>query len=180
MTHRPNPLKMAAGIFCYAMVFFLVAAGLSYMTSRGEPESGLVYKVVGAITGRAHSDGGLAYKIVGAVLVVAGIAVFGATIRRWSGYFFAFCFLAALRALFALFVGHTMQGLVVYHMYAAESFGLLVAMVFLSWRYSDRPPRTALESISLVSAVVGLAAGIAFEPNMWPVVGGVLVLALPC
>jgi hypothetical protein len=170
---------MAIGVLFYLLVFGAIAAGFLLVTGRVRPESGIVYKVVGAVTGRAPAENGLAYKVVGAVLVVAGVAVFGATIRRWSGYFFAFCLLAAVRALFALLVGHTMSRLVVDRMHAAEFFGLLVVMLFLSYRYVGRPPHTALESICLVAAVVGLAGGIAFDPSIWPVAWGALLLALP-
>src|SRR5690348_4450170 len=114
-------------------------------------------------------------------MAVAGIAVFAATVRRWSDYFFAACGLAAIKALFALFAGYTISQprLVVNRMQAAEMLLLLVAMVLLSYRYADRPPRTALETISLVSAVVGLAAAVALDPSVWPVIGGVVLLALP-
>ena len=107
------------------------------------------------------------YKVVGAIMVVAGIAAFAATVRRWSEYFFAACILMAVKALFALFAGYTISQprLVVNRTQAAEMLALLVVMVFLSYRYASHPPRTALESIGLVSAVVGLAGGLAFDPN---------------
>ena len=176
VSSRPNPLMMAVALFCYTMVFFAIAGGFLYI--KGPPESGIIYNVVETVTG--HQGSGIVYKAIGAVMVVAGIAVFGATVRRWSEYFFAVCFLMAVKALFALLVGYTISQprLVVTRTQAAESLGLLVAMLLLSYRYSSHRPCTALESIGLVSAVVGLALGIALDPNIWPVVGGVLLLAL--
>jgi hypothetical protein len=168
---------MAVALLCYLLLLGVIAAGFLYI--KGPPESGIIYNVVGTVTG--HPEAGIVYKVIGAVIVVAGIAVFGATVRRWSGYFFAFCFLMAAKALFALVVGYTISPsrLVVPRTQAAEVLAALVAMGFLSYRYADRPPRTTLESIGLVAAVVGLAGGIAFDPNIWPVIGGVLLLALP-
>jgi len=158
-----RPLTFALALLCYLLVFFVIAGGLSF------------------ITGRAHPDGGIAYKVVGAVMVVAGIVVFGATVPRWSDYFFAACALAAIKALFALLAGYMISQprLVVNRMQAAEMLALLIAMVLLSYRYADRPPRTALETMGLVSAVVGLAAAVAFDPNVWPLAAGVILLALP-
>ena len=161
---RPaQPLTFALALLCYLLLFAVIAAGFQF------------------ITGRAHPGSGTGYKVVGAVMVVAGIAVFGATVRRWSEYFFAACALAAMKALFAVFAGYTISQprLVINRTQAAEMFALLVAMVFLSYRYASHPPRTALESISLVSAVLALAGGVGLDPNIWPIVGSVLLLALP-
>jgi hypothetical protein len=132
-----KPLIFALALGGYLLLLGTLAAGFQLVIGRVSPESGIVYKVVGA------------------GLVVAGSAVFAATIQRWSKYFFAFCLLAALRALFAFLVGHTLSRLVVDRMHAAEFFGSLVAMVFLSYQYANRPPRTILESVALVAAVVG-------------------------
>lgn len=160
---RRNPLTFALAILCYLLVFGVISAGFAF------------------VTGRAHPEGGIVYKVVGAFMVVAGTAVLGATVRRWSRYLFAVCFLMAVKALFALLLGYTISQprLVVNRILAAEVLGLLVAMMLLSYRYSFRPPRTALESIGLVSAVVALALELVAEPNIWPVVGAVLLLALP-
>lgn len=159
---RPNPITFAVALLCYLLLFAVIAAGFQF------------------IAGRAHPCG-IVYKLVGAVMVVAGIAGFGSTLRRWSDYFFAACVLAALKALFALFAGYTISQprVVVHRAQAAEMLALLIAMSLLSFPYASHPPRTALQSISLVSALVGLAAGVALDPNPWPVVGGVILLALP-
>lgn len=166
-----KPLTFALALGGYLLLLGTIAAGFSYIKGP-PPERGIIYNVIGTVTG--HPESGIVYKVIGTVMVVAGIAMFGATVRRWSEYFFAFCALMAVKALFALVVGYTISQprLIVPRTQAAEVLGVLVAMVFLSFRYADRPPRTALESISLVAAVVGLAGGIAFDPSIWPLVGG--------
>lgn len=114
-------------------------------------------------------------------MVVAGIGLLSATIRKWSEYLFAFCSLMAVKALFALIEGYTISEprVVVNRTQAAELLGVLIVIVCLSYRYTSHPPRTALESIGLVSAVTGLALGVALDPIIWPVVGSVVLLGLP-
>ena len=162
VSSRRNPLTFALAFLCYLLLFAVISVGLQF------------------ITGRAH-PGGVVYRVIGVIMVVAGVAAFGATVRLWSVYLFAACVLMALKALFAIFAGYTISQprLVVDRMQATEMLVLLVAMVFLSYRYVSHPPRSAIESISLVSALVGLAAGVAFDPNVWPVVVGTILLASP-
>jgi len=133
------------------------------------------------VTGRAHPEGGAAYKTIGAVMVVAAIAVLGATVEWWAKWFFAVCFLMVVKAFFALIFGYTISQprLTVDRTLAASMLVLLLAMLFLSYRYLLHPPRSTMESVGLVSAVVGLSAGILTEPNVWPLIGAVLLLGIP-
>src|SRR5215813_4233196 len=117
-----NPALFALALAGYRLLVLVVAAGFS------------------SITGSAHASGGVVYKIPGAVMVAARIAAFGTTVRRWSEYFFAFCFVMAVKARLALFVGCTIsqRRLIVTRTVArtqtAECLVLLLAMSFLSYR----------------------------------------------
>ena len=163
VSSKSNPLTFALALLCYLLVFFAIASGFLF------------------ITGRVHPGEAVAYKIVGGLFLIVGIAVLGVTVRRWSKYFFAVCFLAAVKALFALLLGYTFSQprLNVNHTQAIEFLILLIAMLLLSYPYASRPPRRTVECIGLISAVVGLAVGMAIEPNIWPIVGSVFLLALP-
>jgi hypothetical protein len=132
------------------------------------------------VTGRAHPEGGATYKIIGTVMVVAAIAVLIATVDWWARWFFAVCFLMVVKAFFALVFGYTISQprLTVDRTLAASVLVLLLAMLFLSYRYLLHPPRSTIESVGLVSAVVGLSAGVLTEPNVWPLVAGVLLLGI--
>jgi hypothetical protein len=144
----------------------------------------VVFALVGGlafVTGRAHPEGGLAYKLVGAAVTVAAIIVLGATVRRWAKWFFAVCFLMAVKAFFALVFGYTVSQprLTVDRALAASVLALILAMLFLSYRYVLHPPHSTIESVGLVVAVAGLGVGILTEPNLWPLVGAVFSLGVP-
>lgn len=131
------------------------------------------------ITGVDHRGGGAAHRIIGLVMVVGATVVLGATVRRWAKWFFAICFLMTVKALFALVFGYTVSQprLIVDRAYAAAVLSLLVAMLCLSYRFVLRPPRSRMDSVSLVVAVVGLSASVLIEGSLWLLIGSVLLLS---
>jgi hypothetical protein len=153
--------RFIIGLFSLAIVLTL-AGGLAFAT------------------GRAHPQGGMVYKIVGAAMVVTATAILGITVKRWAKWFFAVCLLTAAKSLFALVFGYTLSQprLAPDPRLAALVFLLLVAMLLLSYRFVLRPPRSIVESVGLVGAVVGLVASMLTEPNFWPLVGAVLLMAI--
>jgi len=162
---QPNAhgLKRFAVGLCGLAVLFALVGGLAF------------------VTGKAHPEGGAAYKVGGGVMIVAAIAVLGTTVRRWAKWFFAVCFLMAIKAFFALVFGYTISQprLTVNRALAASVLALLLVMLFLSYRYVLNPPHSTMESVGIVAAVVALGTGVLTEPNLWPLVGGVLFLGLP-
>ncbi len=133
------------------------------------------------VTGRAHPEGGATYKLAGSIMIIGAVAVLSVTVRWWARWFFAVCFLMAVKALFAFVFGYTVSQprLRVDRGLAASGLALILVMLFLSYRYVLHPPHSSMESVGLVAALVGLAAGILTEPNLWPLIGGVLFLGLP-
>lgn len=132
------------------------------------------------VTGKAHPEGGPTYKLVGIAMIVAAVAVMSVTVRWWAKWFFAVCFLMAVKAFFALAFGYTVSQprLHVDRGLATSVLGLILCMLFLSYRYVLHPPRSTMESVGLVAAAVGLSSGVLTEPGLWPLVGGVLILGL--
>lgn len=133
------------------------------------------------VTGRAHPQGGTAYKVIGTAMIVAAILVLSVTVRWWAKWFFAICFLTAVKAFFAVVFGYTVSQprLVVGRGLAVSVLAVILGMLLLSYRYVLRPPHSAMESVGLIGALVGLSAGVLTEPNLWPLFGGLIFLGLP-
>jgi hypothetical protein len=106
-------------------------------------------------------------------------AILLVTVRHWARWFPAVCALAAAKALFALLFGFTISQprLVTNRPLVFVILLLLAAIVVLSYRFVLRPPRNRLESLTLVGAVMGFCVGIITEPNLWPLLAAVVLLA---
>lgn len=140
-----------SGLAILAVSFLALLAGIAFMIGRAENDSPLLR--------------GLG---VGVVLVTG--AVLFLTVRRWAGYFFAACVIAAVKAAFALLFGVTISvpRLVTNRPLVSELLCLLIALAALTYRFVTMLPQSSLQALSLVSAVVALAWVMLTEPNFWP------------
>lgn len=140
---------------------------------------GILLAGLAALAGKAHIDG-LWYRVAGFGMVLAAITVLGATARHWAKWFFALCVIVAAKALFALAFGYTLSQprIVVDRWLAAQTLALLSALAFLAYQSALRPPRSKLEVAGLIAGVVGLLSAIVTEPNLWPLLGAVVLMII--
>lgn len=132
------------------------------------------------LTGQGYSREYPALRLLGASLLLSSILVLIRTVRRWAGYFFAICALAAVKAALSLIFGVTVSSghLVTNYRIVAELFITLIVLCALTIRFTFREPRSKLEVFSLTGGVVGLAFDMLTEPNFWPLRVAALFLAI--
>lgn len=140
---------------------------------------GILLAGVAALAGRAQIDGRW-YRAAGLVMVLIAVGILGVSARHWAKWFFALCVIVAAKALFAVAFGYTLSQprIVVDRLLATRTLALLIALAFLSYRSVLRAPRSKVEIFGLIAGVVGLLAGILTEPNVWPLLGAVVVMGL--
>ena len=114
-------------------------------------------------------------------MILGSTAILIATTRHWARWFFALSVLAAAKAVFALLFGFTISQprLVTNRPLVSAIFLLMVVVAVLSYRFVLRPPRNRLEDLTLVGAVIGFFAAMITEPNLWPLLAAVVLLAAP-
>jgi hypothetical protein len=151
-----------SGLAILAVSFLVLLAGIAMMLGRRENDSML-------------------FRVLGIVVVFCTGAVLFLTVRRWAGYLFAVCLLAAVKAVLALIFGVTVSvpHIVTNRLLVLELLGLLAALIFLTLRFVTALPRSTLDGMCLVLAVIGLAWAMLTEPSYWPLYlsVGVLVIA---
>ncbi len=103
------------------------------------------------------------------------------TVHRWAKWFCALCIVAAGKALFALVAGYTISQPRLYvteknRLLVSEILLLLVALAVFSYRFVGNPPRRRLDSVALISAVIGYLGSVLTEPSLWPLMGSVVLL----
>jgi hypothetical protein len=150
-----------SGLVILAVCFLALLAGIALMIGRAENDSPVV-------------------RALGAGLVLGTATVLFLTARRWAGYFFAACVIATIKASFSLLFGVTISvpRLVTNRVLVSILLCLLIAMAILTFRFVTTLPKSNLQALSLVSAVVGLAWAILIEPNVWPLWVSVAVLSI--
>ena len=106
---------------------------------------------IALMIGRAENDS-LLFRVLGAGAVFGTGAVLFLTARRWAGYFFTACVIAAIKAAFALIFGVTISvpRLVTDRPLMSEVLCLLVALDILTFRYVTALPKSSLQALSLV------------------------------
>lgn len=122
-----------------------------------------------------------AFRVVGVFVVLGtGTALF-LTARRWAGYFFALCGIACIKAALALVFGVSVavpRLVVTDRQLVFEYFGLLGGMSILTFRFATTPPKSNLQALALVVAVVGLAWSMLIEPNIGPLIISIAAVAI--
>lgn len=134
---------------------------------------------IALITGKIHPEDSRAYRYsLGGAMILVSTAILITTTRHWARWFFALSVLAAAKAVFALLFGFTVSQprLVTNRPLVSVILLLLVALVLLSYRFVLRPPRSRLETMALVGAVIGFIAAMITEPNLWPLLAAVVLL----
>ena len=136
---------------------------------------------IALVIGKSHPEGGPAYRYLGGAMILGSTAILIATTRHWARWFFSLNVLAAAKAVFALLFGFTVSQprLVTNRLLVSTILLLLVALVLLSYRFVLRPPRNKLDDLTLVGAVIGFVAAGITEPNLWPLLVAVALLAAP-
>ena len=119
-------------------------------------------------------------KLVGGILLLVALTVLAKTARRWAGYLFAACALAAIKAGLALVFGVTISSGHIRTDYplVTQMFVMLVALSALTLRFAYKVPRSKLDVVALVSSVVAIESQILEASNFWPVRAAALLLAI--
>jgi hypothetical protein len=134
---------------------------------------------IAVMIGRADNTSPSFRAIGGCVVFGTGTLLF-LTARRWAGYFFALCGIAAVKAVLALLFGVTVAvpRLVTDRKLVFELLCLLGGLSLLTYRFVTTRPESHVQTLALVIAVIGLAWAMLIEPNMWPLIGSVAVLTI--
>ncbi|MGA2878505.1 MAG: hypothetical protein ABSG13_06110 [Bryobacteraceae bacterium] len=150
-----------SGLAILAVSFLALLAGIALMLGRRENDP-------------------LLFRVLGSGVVLGMGAVLCLTVQRWAGYFFAVCVIAAVKAVLALVFGVTVstRHLVTDRSLVLKLLGLLAALSFLTYRFVTQLPRSTLQAVSLVLALIGLAWAMLTEPNYWPLCMSVGVLGI--
>jgi hypothetical protein len=150
-----------SGLAILAVSFLALLAGIALMLGRRENDL-------------------MIFRVLGIVVVSCTGAVLFLTVRRWAGYLFAAGLIAAAKAVLAVIFGATVSvpNLMTNRLLAVELLGLLAAFVFFTRRFVTAVPRSTLDGMSLVLAVMGLAWAMLTKPNYWPLCMSVAVLGI--